>query len=29
MTQFFNIGKSGQVAADEIIRIINEKAPTK
>ena len=25
----FNIGKSGQVAADEIIRIINEKAPTK
>ena len=25
----FNIGKSGQVAADEIIRIINEKVPTK
>jgi len=25
----FNIGKSGQVAADEIIRIINEKAPSK
>ena len=25
----FNIGKSGQVAADEIIRIINEKAPMK
>ena len=25
----FNIGKSGQVAADEIIRIINEKVLTK
>ena len=25
----FNIGKSGQVAADEIIRIINEKALSK
>jgi len=25
----FNIGKSGEVAADEIIQIINEMAPTK
>ena len=25
----FNIGKSGKVMANEIIRIINEKAPTK